>query len=855
MPQATPHPGASLPRGVDGFVLPSHLNAPGGDYLPGMYFPRQPIYLRKGEADWRPMPPTLKQLQEARRSDVSAVAQPMLRALIVIVTGGPRGPQLLHNSSLSQTCVLPTFECIAYTDTDSTFDAPKSMRVVKANEYLSDPRLPPIKKKRQCCKRGFSFFCDEHRAATLPSQSRFLPALAHARKLYQDQNAWAEQKLAWLIQVDDDAIVNPMALRRVLENLKPSSPMYLGDFGEWTYSMEAGKSRINLLNESLRQDELAWSPPYACGGSGTIFSFAAVLKMDFFRCAARYQVGCYQADWMIGRCAAEARVLPMTGMESCGLCLSCNTFAHMQRRRALARLRNDKLPPCFALTTCDQHLPVPLLYELCLILPRRTPIMHGWHKMCAGVLSGPSWPTFVTGFSSSPMPLTAGFRRMHLTLKQQYAIKEEAGVKQLEDLLDLLPEDLESLGFDNVTRDRVLSTVWDGGPRHSMINPLLRNSTPLWETIDGMRLQSYKKTLQKLGVHQASDYFKLTDADLKRHNMSLVERRRFAAAKEHLASGRASKASTSADQLLVELRRDLNRTISSTSGRIDDCDCKWAKTPDCPTAKSDDGTRCWAICCPNRGPRFGVYARSIGGVKRRVKHLKGGKVVYTTDDMGGKLRGAPVNASLNNVVRRVIASRSDVRKKNFCDCSWTRGPTCTGQKDDGTECWALCCPSRGPRFGDWRLSVEDAKRAKKGATKAILRSDVLPSAKSKPQGATGSKAAAAASTSSELQACDCSWTGARGPMCRNQMDDGSRCWAVCCPFRPPRYGNWTLDFREAQIAYRRGKEAKRRERRENEGVEIADVAAPSRATGRSPLLKYLEDVNDGLYSWLSRKPA
>ena len=53
-----------------------------------------------------------------------------------------------------------------------------------------------------------------------------------------------------------------------------------------------------------------------------------------------------------------------------------------------------------------------------------------------------------------------------------------------------------------------------------------------------------------------------------------------------------------------------------------------------------------------------------------------------------------------------------------------------------------------------------------------------------------------------------------------------------------------------------GEEGKwRRVRRENEGVEISDVAAPSRATGRSPLLKYLEDVNDGLYSWLSRKPA
>ena len=95
--------------------------------------------------------------------------------------------------------------------------------------------------------------------------------------------------------------------------------------------------------------------------------------------------------------------------------------------------------------------------------------------------------------------------------------------------------------------------------------------------------------------------------------------------------------------------------------------------------------------------------------------------------------------------------------------------------------------------------MKDAKRAKKGATKAILRSDVLPSAKSKPQGATGSKAAASASTSSELQACDCSWTGARGPMCRNQIDDGSRCWAKCCPFRPPRFGNWTLDVYQREI--------------------------------------------------------
>ena len=53
---------------------------------------------------------------------------------------------------------------------------------------------------------------DPHRAVTLRHQYRFLPALAHAKAL----EGWRSGAFQWLVLVDDDAMVYPERLARVL---------------------------------------------------------------------------------------------------------------------------------------------------------------------------------------------------------------------------------------------------------------------------------------------------------------------------------------------------------------------------------------------------------------------------------------------------------------------------------------------------------------------------------------------------------------------------------------------------------------------------------------------------------------
>ena len=122
---------------------------------------------------------------------------------------------------------------------------------------------------------------DPHRAVTLRHQYRFLPALAHAKAL----EGWRSGAFQWLVLVDDDAIVYPERLTRVLGRYDPTHPLYLGDFGHWTATLtRVPENRRNLLS---------WEPPYSCGGSGTIFSHAAVAQIDFARCAHHYHQSCY----------------------------------------------------------------------------------------------------------------------------------------------------------------------------------------------------------------------------------------------------------------------------------------------------------------------------------------------------------------------------------------------------------------------------------------------------------------------------------------------------------------------------------------------------------------------------------
>lgn len=565
---------------------------------------------------------------------------------MVIIAGRQRARALLHNSSLSDFCALPKVVCAAYTDTDKSFDAPPSMRVVPAGAYLREPMLPPPKRRRECCPRSGkwtyakgrqmtgSFFCDTHRAATLSSQYRFLPALGHARREYA--SSWALGELSWLVMVDDDAIVNPIALRQVLEGLDPDVPAYLGDFGEWTYALATSPL---YRNSSFQTSDLTWEPPYACGGAGTLFSRAAVRKLDFFRCAARYHIGCFQSDWMIGRCAAESRVLPMVSTFSCGLCLTCTLFAHTQRRRALARLRDESSPPCFALTTCDHHLPVPLRRELCHLLPRRTPIMHGWEKMCAHAMSGPAYPRVITEHVSSRTPVTAALRALNAPNRISNGLRS-LGVVQLEDLMDLRSEDLAGLGMSTHQQSRFMAKLWDGGPIRSSMEVAgdaekIRVSTPLRTIVDMLRLHDFRRELREMGVQTAADLSHLTEQQLVHMNMSHLQRRRVLVASQRARSSSGSPVvppKISIRTLLDSIRKSLPST-------------RWQEQSKLPLTESTQSKQ------------------PSGTAKNKV---------------------AP------------SAPR--------CDCSWTHGPMCRGQKDDFTICWAACCPKRGPRFGNWNLT-------------------------------------------------------------------------------------------------------------------------------------------------------
>jgi len=159
-----------------------------------------------------------------------------------------------------------------------------------------------------------------------------LPALAYAKqRLEQDDD--------WVVLIDDDSIVRIHKLIAALAMLPNPRKVayYAGDF-------------VTRTGVHAAPAKDGWGA-FACGGSGSVFSRAAMERMDFGACARRWQTRCFQSDWMIGRCAAEAGVSRVDGMMgrvsnvtlnvslSCGACsLKCKdataTKAVLQRLRA-----------------------------------------------------------------------------------------------------------------------------------------------------------------------------------------------------------------------------------------------------------------------------------------------------------------------------------------------------------------------------------------------------------------------------------------------------------------------------------------------------------------------------------------
>ena len=214
-------------------------------------------------------------------------------------------------------------------------------------QYLNLSMVPLP--SRDCCATSHSnrFFCAKHIAGTLNAQARYLPALAHARasRLGRIRSG----ALQWAVLVDDNSIVDAPRLLGRLDAVDSDEPLYLGDFGAYTHfsqdQMPIDVARGDLWNGS------AWDrqPPFACGGSGSVFSRAALLQMDVGGCARRYSPLCMQSDWMIGRCARDHGVVAVKDGHSCGMCGAMSLCPKRQQKAMITHMKLREL----ANSTCS----------------------------------------------------------------------------------------------------------------------------------------------------------------------------------------------------------------------------------------------------------------------------------------------------------------------------------------------------------------------------------------------------------------------------------------------------------------------------------------------------------------------
>ena len=191
--------------------------------------------------------------------------------------------------------------------------------------------------------RGESFFCRQHRAATLEAQYRFLPALQHVRSSPRFERG----DLRWVVLVDDDSFVfaerlrapadaaraetparrrHSLRRRATITRLPPqtrhsqrrpmpqraawfaSSPLWPSVLTALPPLLPAARRRalLALLDEEapLYTGDFVSSPQafrrsgvqdFACGGGGTVLSAAALRRMDVAACIERYHSRCMQA--------------------------------------------------------------------------------------------------------------------------------------------------------------------------------------------------------------------------------------------------------------------------------------------------------------------------------------------------------------------------------------------------------------------------------------------------------------------------------------------------------------------------------------------------------------------------------
>ena len=317
---------------------------------------------------------------------------PVIVATIVSSQGGWRGDSsadcLGYDEVVWRDC-LAVRHCLAFTDDDNLppEGLPSSMRLVRPREYMRGMRTGPS----DCCRYADAeklhartamptdaasglFFCEEHRARTLRAQYRFLPALAWTRRKWA--GAWSSGALQWLVLVDDDSRVNPQILAQHLRAVDSSHAVYLGDFVRW--------KRAPWWHDP---DQLFGSAggTFACGGAGTLLSRATVVATAFDECARRFAHGCFQSDWMIGRCVEQAGGVALKEL-SCGLCANaCKRSMHNVLRAVSDKVaRGDCVFGQFearVLHTCNVSARERLLSrQLCQLAPTRLAIAHGFPR-------------------------------------------------------------------------------------------------------------------------------------------------------------------------------------------------------------------------------------------------------------------------------------------------------------------------------------------------------------------------------------------------------------------------------------------------------------------------------------------
>ena len=123
---------------------------------------------------------------------------------------------------------------------------------------------------------------------------------------------------------------------------------------------------------------------FACGGAGTLLSRAAMLDTDFKSCGQRFAQGCFQSDWMIGKCVEQAGVAPSMKL-SCGLCANaCKKSMHNLLHRVHEKLT---LKECMfgqfeaeVIRSCNVTSPreFSLGWQVCGLGPTSLAVAHGF---------------------------------------------------------------------------------------------------------------------------------------------------------------------------------------------------------------------------------------------------------------------------------------------------------------------------------------------------------------------------------------------------------------------------------------------------------------------------------------------